>query len=93
MNHAQNHSLNFEFLFKGSIRSDAPPKPLRELLQNELSGGSRLLSPTEELLLWVVACAASELEVRTLPSQTAHPGLGNSDPSGWIRAMEDFDRF
>lgn len=93
MNHAQNHSLNFEFLFKGSIRSDAPPMPLRELLQYELSGGSRVLSPTEELLLWVVARAASELQSRPLPPPTAHPGLGTADPSGWIRAMEDFDRF
>lgn len=93
MNHAQDDLLNFEFLFKGSISSDAKKKQLLELLENEAAGGVGFSVPPEELFLLIVACSVGKVETRTIPSPAAKGGLEMSDPGGWIRAMEEFDRF
>lgn len=93
MNHAQDDLLNFEFLFKGSISSDAKKKQLLELLENEAAGGVGFSVPPEELFLLIVACSVGKVETRMHPLPEATGGFQRSDPDGWIRAMEEFDRF
>ena len=92
MNHAQDYSLNFEFLFKGSISSEAIKKQLLELLQKETAGEVGFLVPIEKLFLLVAGCTVGKPELRThrLP-EVYYVQSSNAD--SWIRAMEEFDRF
>lgn len=92
MNHAQDQSVNFEFVFKGSIRIAAKKKQILELLQNEAAGAAGFSVPTEELLVLVVACPVGKLVMgpHPLPALNCIP---KSYADSWIRAMEDFDRF